>query len=117
MAADSITAPGSDRAVSSTHESALIAQALAELAYARTKWPGREHLVLALVEESGTAVRAALDYRNAVAAEAGPVTRHGYQHELARRLSSTIAVALRVYAEGDPTLSLPPLGAALEASS
>lgn len=61
-------------------------------------FPKANHLVLALAEESGEAVKAALDLKQ----------KKGTRAELEKELIQTAAMCMRLYYEGDPTLGIGP---------
>jgi hypothetical protein len=66
----------------------------AELLRARAKFPGSEHRTLALMEEAGEVVKAALDLHN----RKPGATREALHAEIIQ----TMAMCVRLYEEGDP---------------
>lgn len=79
----------------------MVVDILNEAARARTLFPKSDHLVLAMAEEAGEAVKAALDFRNGKKSASLAAIR--------KELVQTAAMCLRLAAEGDPTIGLPPL--------
>ncbi|BDU72936.1 nucleoside triphosphate pyrophosphohydrolase family protein [Mesoterricola silvestris] len=73
-----------------------VAQVLAELARARTKFPGADHSTLALAEEAGEVVKAVLDIRNGKPG----ATKDALHMEIIQ----TMAMCVRLMEEGDPTV-------------
>lgn len=72
-------------------ETRSIGELLAEVYHARRKFPSPDHLLVALMEETGELARACL--------------QHGPRSDEARREALQVAaVALRIYEEGDPSL-------------
>lgn len=76
----------------------LFKQALAEVERARELFPGSKHLVLALAEESGGVVKAAMDFC------------HGKEGATAadidKEIVQLVAMCVRLWEEGDSTLGL-----------
>ncbi|HET6330576.1 MAG TPA: hypothetical protein VFF76_07295 [Holophagaceae bacterium] len=70
----------------------------AELAAARAKFPDPSFLTLALAEESGEAVKAALDFRQG---------KTESPDDLRRECIQAAAMAIRLLEEGDPALFNP----------
>jgi hypothetical protein len=67
-----------------------------EAARARVKFPSNVHLLLALAEEAGEAVKAGCDLRQ------GKADIESFRTELIQ----TAAMCLRLYYEGDPTIGI-----------
>src|SRR5512147_303719 len=77
----------------------LLAAAVIESERARKLFPQPNHVTLALAEEAGEVVKAALDVRQ------GKATLH----DLRKELTQTIAMCLRLAEEGDPTIGVTPV--------
>ena len=75
----------------------LLLAACAEAVRARTLYPKTDHLALALAEEAGEVVKAALDLRQ------GKGTAEGLRKELVQ----CIAMCIRLAEEGDAALGIP----------
>jgi NTP pyrophosphatase (non-canonical NTP hydrolase) len=75
----------------------ILKSAMAETNRARTLHPSPEHLTLALAEEAGEVTKAVLDFK----AGKGTLAHVGTE------LIQTMAMCIRLYEEGDPTVCLP----------
>lgn len=76
----------------------FVREVCAEVSRARQLFSGRQHMVLALAEEAGEVVKAAMDVNQAKGATLV---------DLRRELVQVAAMAYRVYEEGDATLGIP----------
>lgn len=76
----------------------VLAEAMVEVAAARAKFPGVAHTTLAMAEEAGEAVKAALDLHHR--------KRGATPEKLRRELVQTIAMCIRVAEEGDSALGI-----------
>lgn len=70
-----------------------------ELTRARSKFPKPDHVTLAMAEEAGETVKAALNHMYKPGAARAAVT---YQEAI-----QTIAMCVRLIQEGDPSIGLP----------
>ncbi len=76
----------------------LISAAKAEAVRAKELFPESEHLTLAHAEESGEVTKAALDY----------FYGKGDLHQLDKEIVQCMAMCIRLWSEGDPSINLPP---------
>lgn len=91
--------PSQKEAMTNPAAQQLLDDALTELVRSRTLFPSPDHLVLALAEEAGEAVKAACDVRQGKAD----------LKDLRKEIVQTIAMCLRLATEGDPTQGIPML--------
>lgn len=84
----------------------LLDAALTEASRARGLFPCADHLVLAFSEEAGEVVKACLDYHNKL--DEG--NWESLREEIRKELIQAVAMAIRLWDEGDPTLFLSWLG-------
>lgn len=75
----------------------LLTEAAFEAERAKRLFPSPAHLTLALAEEAGEAVKAAMDMRQ----------KSGTREALEKELVQTIAMCIRLYYEGDPSIGIP----------
>jgi hypothetical protein len=81
----------------STKPDHLLLAACAEAARARGLWPKTDHMTLALAEEAGEVVKAALDLRHG----------KGTQEDLRKEIVQCMAMCIRLAEEGDAALGIP----------
>lgn len=91
----------------------MLVAAVMEAGRARSLFPDPDHLVLAFAEEAGEVVKAALDLRNTISAgvrDGKPyLPRAAYLHrEVLTEMIQAVAMLIRLYDEGDPTILLDP---------
>ena len=74
---------------------------LTETAYARQLFPKPNHLVLAMVEESGEVVKATLDLYSG--------KDGATENKIKKEIIQLMAMCIRLLTEGDPTVKLKPI--------
>lgn len=76
----------------------IFTAAIQEVARARSKFPSSDHITLAFAEEAGEVVKAVLDFKQG----------KGTMQNVEKEIIQTMAMCLRLYLEGDPSVNLPP---------
>jgi hypothetical protein len=78
----------------------LMNEAISEVKRAKELYPEPDHLTLALAEKAGEVTKAVLDHMDG----------KGSIFDVRKEIVQCVAMCIRLWEEGDPTVSLPPVG-------